>query len=224
MEIIKRSDLPQGGFAGLTEHRLLKDARLFGRSNDGTWPRGIGNFVYLADARFQPLGDTRMHPHRDVDILSFMVEGRLRHEGSLGEGNVLIDNDVQVQRAGGKGLIHNEVNPDESWNRMLQLWILPENQGEEPGYQIIRPQRGALTRIYGGTVNQGVYASRTLIDAALFNDQMVIERAGDFVAYLIEGEGQLNGQDVIEGDFIKGRDFNFIAKGNGYLLLAQQSD
>jgi redox-sensitive bicupin YhaK (pirin superfamily) len=113
MEILKRDSLKEGGFAGLKEHRLIKAPRLFGAqgNNDGSWP-GLGKFVYLADARFMPHGETRMHSHHELDVISLMVDGNIKHEGSLETGKDLSRSDVQVQRAGGEGFSHNEINPD----------------------------------------------------------------------------------------------------------------
>ena len=113
VEILHRDDLPLGGFAGLKEHRLVTDGKAWGPHRArGAWD-GLGNFVYLADARFMPRGETTMHPHREVDVISVMVDGRIAHEGSLSHGEQLNTNDVQVQRAGGEGFTHNEVNPDD---------------------------------------------------------------------------------------------------------------
>ena len=101
MKTINRNKLRRGGFAGLRETRLVMSPRLFrGHQESGTSP-GLGKFVYLADARFLPNGDTRMHEHHDVDVISIMVEGRIRHEGSLENGQELNVDDIQVQRAGG---------------------------------------------------------------------------------------------------------------------------
>ncbi|MCK5666803.1 MAG: hypothetical protein KAI17_25110, partial [Thiotrichaceae bacterium] len=67
IKILQRDELPLGGFAGLKEHRLIMSPELFGEYvNVGTWP-GIGSFVYLADARFNPKGETRMHDHKEID-------------------------------------------------------------------------------------------------------------------------------------------------------------
>ncbi|MEA1988315.1 MAG: pilus assembly protein, partial [Pseudomonadota bacterium] len=68
MEILKRDSLKEGGFAGLKEHRLVKDQKVFypQENNDDSWP-GLGNFVYLADARFMPHGETHMHSHHEID-------------------------------------------------------------------------------------------------------------------------------------------------------------
>jgi redox-sensitive bicupin YhaK (pirin superfamily) len=108
METLQRDSLKEGGFAGLKEHRLIKAPRLFGAqgNNDGSWP-GLGKFVYLADARFMPHGETHMHSHHELDVISLMVDGNIKHEGSLETGKDLSRSDVQVQRAGGEGFSHN---------------------------------------------------------------------------------------------------------------------
>jgi len=99
MEIIKRDNLVEGGFAGLKEHRLIKYSKIFGsqQNNDGSGP-GLENFVYLADAHFMPHGETRMHSHHEIDVITLMVDGNIKHEGSLESGKDLSRNDVQVHR------------------------------------------------------------------------------------------------------------------------------
>ena len=58
IDILPRDDLQQGGFTGLTENRLVMGFKAFGHhTNPDSWP-GIGNFVYLADAKFNPYGET----------------------------------------------------------------------------------------------------------------------------------------------------------------------
>ena len=98
MKTLSRDTLPRGGFAGLQETRLIKDAKIGGKAD--TWD-GLGSFVYLADARYLPYGETGMHPHLEVDVITIMLEGRLTHEGSMEHGQSMVANQAQVQRAGG---------------------------------------------------------------------------------------------------------------------------
>ena len=86
MQVLSRKSLPLGGFAGLTEHRLVTDRRIFGGRKAPNTFDGIGNFVYLADAQFNPNGETGMHPHKEIDVISIMMAGRVSHEGSLEHG------------------------------------------------------------------------------------------------------------------------------------------
>lgn len=148
MEILHRDDLELGGFAGLREHRLVTGARLFGDSKSHKAWDGMGNFVYLADAIFSPNGETRLHSHQEIDVISVMVEGRIIHEGSLENGQEMDRHHVQAQRAGGEGFSHNEINPDDTENRMIQLWVLPEQQGQVADYKLYSPKEGELTRVY----------------------------------------------------------------------------
>ncbi len=213
LEVLHRDTLPLGGFAGLTEHRLVTDPRAFGAHGaPRTWS-GIGNFVYLADARFLPHGETRLHPHREIDVISVIVDGRITHEGSLEHGQELKAFDVQVQRAGGEGFAHNEVNPDPVPNRMLQLWVLPEVPGEPAGYKVYRLEWGkGLHRIYGGPASQTeTFPSQTVIEVGLLRAGQPAAVSGPFLAYLSQGSGTANGITVADGDLFRGPSLNFAA-------------
>ena len=68
--------------------------------------------MYQADAMFMPKKQTGLHPHREIDVILFVVQGHIAHEGSLEHGKEVTTYDVQAKRAGGEGFAHNEVNPD----------------------------------------------------------------------------------------------------------------
>jgi redox-sensitive bicupin YhaK (pirin superfamily) len=213
MDILKRNSLEKGGFAGLKEHRLIKDVQIFGpqENNDGSWS-GLGNFVYLADACFMPHGETRMHSHHEIDVISIMVDGKISHEGSLEHGRDLLANDVQVQRAGGEGFSHNEINPDDNWNRMLQLWVLPEIAGQAAEYKVYKLVTGQLTRIYGGEYNDNAdFPAKTKIDVALLGNGERVEVCEPFLAYVARGKGIANNEQVEEGDLLRGDVIKFKA-------------
>lgn len=217
---LQRDSLVEGGFAGLLEHRLVKSPRVFGSSanSDGTWP-GIGNFVYLADARFMPHGETRLHSHHEIDVISVMVHGNISHEGSLEEGQNLSANDVQVQRAGGEGFSHNEVNPDDDWNRMIQIWVLPELAGQAASYKVYRLKQGESTRVYGGSENENAFPSKTHINVALLQKGEQVKLDGEYIAYLTQGSGLANGDQVTDGDMIAGENLTFTALENVQLII-----
>ncbi len=223
MEILYRDDLHLGGFAGLREHRLVTDKRVFGRQAEaGAWD-GLGNFVYLADARFLPRGETRLHRHREIDVISVMVEGRISHEGSLQHGQQIERGHVQAQRAGGEGFSHNEINPDDSENRMIQLWVLPDRAGEKADYKVYQPEEGQLTRVYGGSTGQDeTLDGDTLIDVGSVAEGDDVSLQGEFLAYVTQGSGQMNGQMVADGDLIRGEDLEFKAQENSQLIIVRQ--
>jgi redox-sensitive bicupin YhaK (pirin superfamily) len=220
LDILHRDSLTEGGFAGLREHRLVMGKAQFGaRAKSGTWD-GIGNFVYLADAQFQPKGETTMHPHREIDVISIMVEGRIEHEGSLEHGGALDTHDAQVQRAGGEGFSHNEINPDASKNRMLQLWVTPELAGEPAGYKKFSTKSGEITRIYGGKEGEtDTFAANTTIDHALLKAGQTVDLTSPYLAYLAKGNGTLNGDELTGGDLFRGADGTFTATEETQLIL-----
>ncbi len=221
MNLLHRDSLRQGGFAGLKEHRLIKDPSAFGvaANSDGSWP-GIGHFVYLADARFMPHGETRMHNHHEVDVISVLVDGRIAHEGSMADGKNLSANDVQVQRAGGEGFSHNEVNPDDDWNRMIQLWVLPEQPGQASDYKVYQPVTGELTRIYGGEADKKAdFPAKTKIDIALLEEGQGVEVKEPFLAYLTRGSGLANGEHIEDGDLVRGDSLKFVATDDVQLIV-----
>lgn len=76
-----------------------------------------------------------MHPHNDMEIITYMLQGELRHEDSLGNGSVIRAGDVQRMTAG-TGIVHSEFNasPSEAAH-LLQIWILPERDELTPGYE-----------------------------------------------------------------------------------------
>jgi len=216
MQVLSRKSLPLGGFAGLTEHRLVTDKRVFaGRKAPNTFD-GIGNFVYLADAQFNPNGETHMHPHKEIDVISIMMSGRVSHEGSLEHGQSLNAGEVQVQRAGGEGFSHNEINPDNSKNRMLQLWVLPEVAGQRAGYKHYPLAENGITRIYGGKTNQQqTFASKTTIDVVRLMAGESHSFSEENLAYVSKGSAKFsdanNSFTAEEGDLIRSYNINIVA-------------
>lgn len=220
MEILQRDDLKRGGFAGLRETRLVMDQRIFGGgTQSGAWD-GVGGFVYLADARFLPKGETRLHGHKEIDVISVMVEGRLSHEGSLEHGQEMESHNVQAQRAGGEGFSHNEINPDDTENRMIQLWVKPERAGESAGYKFYSPKEGEVTRVYGGSTDQNeTLDSHTLIDVGLLAAGNTVTLDGPFLAYVTRGSGHISDRTVGDGDLIRGENLDFNAMEPTQLIV-----
>jgi redox-sensitive bicupin YhaK (pirin superfamily) len=225
MKTLTFEQLPQSGFAGLIERHFVINQELFGRSKTIAFP-GLGNFVYLADANFLPSGETHMHGHKEVDVISVMVEGEIVHHGSLGDGDRLSAGSVQVQRAGAEGFRHNEVNPNDEQNQMIQMWVLPDKLGEQAGYKVYQPESGQLTQVYGGNKNQqNTFNSK--ISVAVSNTQVEqnIVLAGEVLVYVSKGSALINSTTIHARSLVHCQQgVNFETLMQGQAIFIYQTD
>jgi redox-sensitive bicupin YhaK (pirin superfamily) len=96
---------------------------------------GFRSLRVINDDQVAPGVGFGMHPHRDMEIITYVVNGALEHRDSLGTGEVLRPGEVQRMTAG-TGIRHSEFNPSETEPvHLLQIWLLPERAGLTPGYE-----------------------------------------------------------------------------------------
>jgi redox-sensitive bicupin YhaK (pirin superfamily) len=157
---------------------------------------GFGSLRVINDDIVEPGQGFGTHPHRDMEIISIVVEGELEHRDSLGTGSVIRPGEVQRMSAG-TGILHSEFNPSpDRWLRFLQIWIEPEAPGLTPSYEQMRfsHDRGTGLVLVGSpdgrdgsvTIHQDVLLHRARLEA------------GE-TARLVSDEGRRQWIQVIDG-------------------------
>lgn len=150
------------------------------------------------------------HSHRDMEIITYILEGELRHEDSMGNGSVIRPGDVQRMTAG-TGVAHSEANPSpDKPVHLLQIWIMPNQKGLKPGYEqkafSEEERRGKLRLVASPDGRQGSVSINQ--DASLF---ATILDAGQEVSQQLEGDRHawvqvargaitVNGEQLDQGD------------------------
>jgi len=150
-----------------------------------------------------------MHPHRDMEILTYIVDGELSHRDSMGRGATIKRNDVQRMSAG-TGVMHSEVNQSDNPVHLLQIWILPETEGLKPSYEdrTFSPEekknRLRLIASHDGrdsstTMNQNASVYASVLDSGK-SVELELEPQRHAWVQLISGELDVNGTKLTEGD------------------------
>jgi quercetin 2,3-dioxygenase len=150
------------------------------------------------------------HGHRDMEIISYVLEGALEHKDSIGTGSVIRPGDVQRMSAG-TGIQHSEFNASTTEPvHFLQIWILPEQKGIEPGYEqktFSQEEKRSTLRLVGScdgrdgsiSIHQDVNLYATALQKG---DEVSHTFVNGRVAWLhvVRGAVQLNDQTLTNGD------------------------
>lgn len=175
---------------------------------------GFGPLRVLNDDRISAGMGFGTHGHKDMEIITYVLEGELAHKDSMGNGSVIRPGDVQRMSAG-SGVMHSEFNhSQERTTHLLQIWIEPNARGIAPGYEEKRfpaeEKRGRLRLIASadgqdGSVmlHQDVKLYAGLFDGAE-NACLAIPDGHRVYVHVAGGEINVNGNTLREGDALKG--------------------
>jgi hypothetical protein len=164
----------------------------------------------INDDKVNPGGGFAPHSHRDMEIITYILEGELEHKDSLGNGAVIRPGEAQIMSAG-TGITHSEYNPS-STNpvHLLQIWIIPDTLGLAPRYDQkefpLAERRGKLRLIAAKDGRDGAVVIHQNVDlyvAVLESQDTVIHQLQpNRYAWLQVGKGEvtLNGQILQAGD------------------------
>jgi len=151
-----------------------------------------------------------MHPHRDMEIITYVLDGAIQHQDSMGNGSIIRPGDGQRMSAG-TGVRHSEANASKTEAaHLLQIWILPDRRGHEPGYeQKAFPEAEKCGRLRLIASPDGVDGSVTIhqdakLYASLLNPGQAVKHElgkGRHVwLQVARGAVELNGQSLNQGD------------------------
>jgi quercetin 2,3-dioxygenase len=206
MLTIRRSNERGGG-----DYGWLKTRHTFSFNDyyDPKW-MGFRSLRVINEDWVAPGGSFPTHPHRDMEIITYVLSGKLEHKDSLGTGSVILPGDGQRMTAG-RGIRHSEANPSASDPvHLLQIWILPDKQGHEPGYEqksfpeadkrgkfrLIASNDGAESSV---KINQDAKLFVSLLAAGEEVNQSLDAKRHAWLQ-VAKGEVEVNGQKLHPGD------------------------
>lgn len=208
--------------------KYLRKANERGYAEFGGWLKSFHTFSFSEyyDPRFMGYRDLRvinqdwiaksggfpLHPHRDMEIITYVLEGMVEHQDSLGNKGQITAGEIQVMHAG-TGVRHSEYNPSKEKDlQLFQIWILPDTPGVEPGYtqqSFTREQK--LNRFCLMVSKDGREGSQKIHqDVDLYSSILETGKNLEFQTrqgrgiwiQLAEGELLVNGETLHSGDAI----------------------
>jgi len=202
--------LRQAGQRGHADHGWLKARHTFSFADyhDPQW-MGFRSLRVLNDDTVDPGTGFGRHPHRDMEILTYILSGSLEHQDSIGNRRIIQTGEVQYMAAG-SGVFHSEFNPSASEPvHLLQIWILPNHRGVTPTYadrSLVAAESGRWHCVASATGREGsiqIHQDADLLVARLQPG----DRVGHSIAagrhvwvHVAEGRVRVDGQEMESGD------------------------
>jgi len=203
--------------------RVIKSADRYNANMgwlDARWHFSFGDYHDPKNLHFSSLrvfnddwiaggGGFGLHPHRDMEIITVVLEGELRHKDSLGNSDTLKPNEVQVMSAG-RGINHAEFNESSSDRlHLMQIWILPRSKANEPRWEQKRFDPADRVGKLQALVSDGSQPGTLAIDqdAAIYRTTLPAGQSVDHdgsgrrvYVFVIDGDVTINGTPLAKGD------------------------
>jgi hypothetical protein len=203
-------NLRKAGERGHANHGWLDTYHTFSFADyyDPQW-MGFRSLRVINDDLVLPHKGFGMHPHRDMEIITYILSGALKHQDTMGNGRVIRAGEAQYMAAG-SGVLHSESNPSsEEAVHLLQIWIQPDRNGVTPRYaekSLAAAAPGQFHLVTSKTGRDGSIAIHQ--DADLWLARLGVgARVAHSLApgrhawvHVAEGEVTLNGQTLAGGD------------------------
>jgi len=172
---------------------------------------GFRSLRVINEDRVSPAVGFGTHGHRDMEIVSYVLEGELEHHDNMGNGSIIKPGDVQRMSAG-TGVMHSEKNPspDEPVH-FYQIWILPDRRGITPSYEqktFTEADRSGRLRLVASpdgrdgsvTIHQDVAVYSVILDGSNMPVTYALQPDRHVWLQVARGEVELNGQKLMAGD------------------------
>ena len=173
---------------------------------------GFGPLRVINEDRIQKGSGFGTHAHRDMEIITYVLEGAVAHRDSIGTGSTIVPGDVQRMSAG-TGVRHSEYNAAEGVTHFLQIWIEPEAAGIAPSYEqkhfSAEEKRGRLRLIASPDRREAslLIHQEALVYAGLFDGaeraELVLGGNRNGYVHVVRGAITVNGHALQAGDALK---------------------
>ncbi len=199
---------------GYADHGWLKSFHTFSFADyHDPEHMGYGSLRVINEDRILPGSGFGTHGHRDMEIISYVLEGELAHQDNMGNGSTIIPGDVQRMSAG-KGVLHSEFNhARDGVTHFLQIWIEPNVTGIRPSYEQkhfdAASRRGRLRLIASGDARDGsvlIHQDASVYAALLDGVERIshgLDPARKAYLHLARGRLTVNGEALQAGDALK---------------------
>lgn len=185
---------------------------------------GFSALRVINDDKIKPFQGFGVHPHKDMEIVTFMLKGELTHQDSLGNKHILKEGNVQLMRAG-SGITHSEVNLHPTVSHLLQIWILPKEKNLTPGWWekqfnvnssiqcIVEPISSNKDKSLINTeiTEEGLKIAQNAYILSISKNSLLDMKkfvTSDIYIHVFEGEVEINNEVLYEGDAVYQEKYN----------------